>query len=82
MADADAMTPGEIARRLEDVVREVRSMSERMLLREVYDAHREALVSRVDALEQDRAKGKWLVYSLVGTFAVQLLLSALVLLTR
>lgn len=50
----DEMAPGELARRFEDVVREMRSMADRMLLKEVYEAHRVAHEARMATIEQDR----------------------------
>lgn len=64
------MTPGEIARRLEDVVREVRGISDKMLLREVYDAQRAGIESRLATIESERAATRRLIYSLAGTFVV------------
>lgn len=66
----DDMTAGEVARRLEDVVREVRGVSDKMLLREVYDAQRGGLESRIKAIEDDRINGRRLIYGLAGTFVI------------
>ncbi len=48
------MTPGEIARRLEDVARETRDLASNMLLREVYNAHQLLIDSRIKSLEEAR----------------------------
>lgn len=75
---ADEMTTSEVARRLEDVVREVRELTGRMLMREVYDAHRESMQARIATLESDKTKGRWMVYGLAGTFLVTTIAQILV----
>lgn len=67
------MSPGEIARRLEDVVREVRGVADKMLLREVYDAQRAALDQRLTSLENDRAANRRWVYTLAGTIVASVI---------
>lgn len=48
------MTPGEIARRLEDIARETRDLASNMLMREVYNAHQLLVDSRIKSLEDAR----------------------------
>ena len=78
MTTNNEMSTGEIARRLEDMVREVRNLSDKMLLREVYEAQRQAFEARLSVIENDRSATRRQIYSLAGTFVVATLIQVLV----
>ena len=81
----DEMTTGEIARRLDDVMIDVRAINDDMLprevyeaQREVYEAHRDAIDSRLTTIEQDRIATRRLIYSFIGTFLLSILVQIVV----
>ncbi len=52
------MSNGEIARRLEDIVRGMSALGERVLVREVYEANQRVLDLRLTSLENSRAQAQ------------------------
>jgi len=72
------MTNGEIARRLEDVIREMRSFIDRAVLREVYEVQQKSLDSRVTAIERERQTSRKMIYSLAGTVAASVVAQVLI----